>query len=429
QGPQEFCGHAGPRRRLAASKWTSNGYGGQGMRVPFSLTASMTGYLARKSMSGDKRFPLVMMLEPLHACNLTCTGCGRIREYKSTINEILTVEECLKAVDECGAPIVSICGGEPMIYPEIGRLASEILARKKHIYLCTNGMFIRKRLAEFKPTSRLFFNVHLDGLEKTHDICVERDGVFREAIDGIKAAKAAGFLVTSNTTIYKETDIEEIAELFAYLQTLGVDGHMLSPAYSYAAVMTKEIFMSRAEIREKFQQASALLERYNIVTSPIYMEFLRGERELMCTAWGNPTYNPRGWKGPCYLMTDAHHATFRELIDNTPWENYGHGRDPRCEDCMVHAGYEASAVLGGNKKLGDTWKMLSWTVSGKMGGILKGKPAPANGKANGNGHHNGNGHSNGNGNGTRTSKPATPVAVQEDEVFRILCLPLSRVPP
>ena len=295
----------------------------------------------------------------------------------------------MAAVDDCGAPIVSICGGEPLIYPEIGRLASEILARKKHIYLCTNGMFIRKRLAEFKPTSRLFFNVHLDGLEKTHDICVERDGVFREAIEGIKAAKAAGFLVTSNTTIYKETDIEEIAELFAYLQTLGVDGHMLSPAYSYAAVMTKEIFMSRAEIREKFQQASALLERYNIVTSPIYMEFLRGERELMCTAWGNPTYNPRGWKGPCYLMTDAHHKTFKDLIEKTPWEKYGQGRDPRCEDCMVHAGYEASAVLGGNKKLGDTWKMLQLDAF-RENGRAEGRQA-AKKRRTGNGQSNGHG--------------------------------------
>jgi hopanoid biosynthesis associated radical SAM protein HpnH len=363
-----------------------------------------------------------MMLEPLHACNLTCTGCGRIREYKSTINEMLTVEECLKAVDDCGAPIVSLCGGEPMIYPELDRLCKEILDRKKHIYLCTNGMFIRKRLKEFKPTSRLFFNVHLDGLEKTHDICVERDGVFREAIEGIKAAKAAGFLVTSNTTVYKETDIEEIADLFAYLQTLGVDGHMISPAYSYAAVMTKEIFMSRDEIRDKFRQASKLLERYNIVTSPIYMEYLRGERELMCTAWGNPTYNPRGWKGPCYLMTDAHHATFKEFIDNTPWEKYGHGRDPRCEDCMVHAGYEASAVLGGNKKLGDTWKMLTWTLSGKMGGLI-GEPSERELQAKQNGHANGNGHSNGHGNGNGSAKRAIPVAPSnqsQDEVFRIL---------
>ena len=373
----------------------------------------MTGYLARKKMGGEARFPLVMMLEPLHACNLTCTGCGRIREYKSTIDELLSVEQCLKAVDECGAPIVSICGGEPLIYPEIGRLTSEILARKKHIYLCTNGMFIRKRLAEFKPTSRLFFNVHLDGLEKTHDICVERDGVFREAIDGLKAAKAAGFLVTSNTTVYKETDIEEIAELFAYLQTLGVDGHMLSPAYSYAAVMTKEIFMSRDEIRAKFRQASQLLERYNIVTSPIYMEYLRGERELMCTAWGNPTYNPRGWKGPCYLMTDAHYPTFKEFIEQVPWEKYGRGRDPRCEDCMVHAGYEASAVLGGNKKLGDTWKMLHWTFSGKMGGIVKDGP-----EVNRSGH-NGNGQSNGSGKNTSGMQPAA-LRPEREEVFRIL---------
>ena len=380
----------------------------------------MAGYLTNKKMSGAEKYPLVMMLEPLHACNLTCTGCGRIREYKSTINEMLTVEECLKAVDDCGAPIVSLCGGEPMIYPELDRLVKEILDRKKHIYLCTNGMFIRKRLKEFKPTSRLFFNVHLDGLEKTHDICVERDGVFREAIEGIKAAKAAGFLVTSNTTVYKETDIEEIADLFAYLQTLGVDGHMISPAYSYAAVMTKEIFMSRDEIRDKFKQASKLLERYNIVTSPIYMEYLRGERELMCTAWGNPTYNPRGWKGPCYLMTDAHHATFKEFIDNTPWEKYGRGRDPRCEDCMVHAGYEASAVLGGNKKLGDTWKMLTWTLSGKMGGLI-GKPNERELQAKANGQGSGNSHPDGNGYGS--SKRVIPVAPsnqQQDEVFRIL---------
>lgn len=381
----------------------------------------MAGYLARKGLGGAEKYPLVMMLEPLHACNLTCTGCGRIREYKSTIDEMLTVEQCMKAVEECGAPIVSICGGEPLIYPDIGRLAREILARRKHIYLCTNGMFIRKRLRDFKPTSRFFFNVHLDGLEKTHDICVERDGVFREAIEGIKAAKASGFLVSSNTTIYKETDIEEIAELFAYLQTLGVDGHMLSPAYSYAAVMTREIFMSREEIREKFRQASRLLERYNIVTSPIYMEFLRGERDLMCTAWGNPTYNPRGWKGPCYLMTDAHHQSFRELIEKTPWEKYGRGRDPRCEDCMVHAGYEASAVLGGNKKLGDTWKMLSWTFSGKMGGLLKDKPVRANGNGNGNGNGHRNHHADGNGNRAAQSPAAvTPAAPEENEVFRIL---------
>jgi hopanoid biosynthesis associated radical SAM protein HpnH len=375
------------------------------MRFPFKLTANLTRYIASKKIRGEEKFPLVMMLEPLHACNLTCTGCGRIREYHGTINETLTVEQCLAAVEECGAPVVSICGGEPTIYPEIGRLTREILDRGRHIYLCTNGMFIRKRLHEFKPTSSFFWNVHLDGMERTHDLCVERDGVFKEAIEGIKAAKAAGFLVCSNTTIYKETDLKEIAELYAYLYDLGVDGYMLSPAYSYAAVQTKDIFMSRGEIREKFRMATELLDKYNLMMSPIYFEFLRGERELMCTAWGNPTFNPRGWKGPCYLMTDEHHASFKDFIEKTPWEKYGHGRDPRCEDCMVHVGYEPSAVLGAHRKLGDNWKMLTWQLRGKMGG--------ARGKSNGaDGHGNGNGHSNGNGNSTDLS-PMAPPAKEE----------------
>src|SRR5437588_5418182 len=200
------------------------------MRFPLSLTTSMVGYMARNKIARDTRFPLVLMLEPLHACNLTCTGCGRIREYETTIKQKLSVEECLASVDECGAPIVSICGGEPMIYPEIGRLVRGILKRRKHIYLCTNGMFIKKRLHEFKPTSRFFFNVHLDGLETTHDLAVERKGVFRAAVEGIEAAKEAGFLVCTNTTIYKETDLGEIDALFAFLTKLGVDRLMLTSA-------------------------------------------------------------------------------------------------------------------------------------------------------------------------------------------------------
>ena len=360
------------------------------MRFPLKLTARLTRYIAGKRIGGEKMFPLVMMLEPLHACNLTCTGCGRIREYKSTINEMLTVEQCIAAMEECGAPVVSICGGEPTIYPELGRLVREILDRGRHIYLCTNGMFIRKRLHEFRPTSSFFWNVHLDGMERTHDLCVERNGVFREAIEGVKAAKAAGFLVCSNTTVYKETDLNEIAELYAYLHELGVDGYMISPAYSYSAVMTKDIFMSREEVREKFREVCQLLEKYNLMTSPIYLEYLRGESELMCTAWGNPTYNPRGWKGPCYLMTDAHHETFQDFLEKTPWEKYGRGRDPRCQDCMVHVGYEPSAVLGAHRKLGDNWKMLKWQLSGRMGGARK--TANGNGQSNGrNGEHNGSG--------------------------------------
>ena len=209
------------------------------MRYPLKMTANLARYIAKKRFQREEKFPMVLMLEPLHACNLTCTGCGRIREYKSTISESLSVEECIRAVEDCGSPVVSICGGEPMIYPEIGRLAKEILDRGRHIILCTNGMFIRKRLHEFRPTSSFFWNVHLDGMERTHDMCVEKDGVFRDAIDGIKAAKAAGFLVCSNTTIYKETDLEEIAELFSYLDELGVDGYMLARSLALLRRMLK----------------------------------------------------------------------------------------------------------------------------------------------------------------------------------------------
>jgi hopanoid biosynthesis associated radical SAM protein HpnH len=339
------------------------------MRFPLSLTSSMIGYMARKKLARQKRFPLVLMLEPLHACNLTCTGCGRIREYAQTIKEKLTVEECLASVDECGAPIVSICGGEPMIYPEIGRLVRGILKRRKHIYLCTNGMFIRKRLHEFKPTSRFFFNVHLDGLRETHDRAVERAGVFDAAVEGIQAAKKAGFLVCTNTTIFKETDLAEIDALFAFLTRLGVDGFLLAPAYGYVAVQetnpegAAEIFLTRDDIRAKFRAAEQLLRKYRMMSSPVYLEFLSGKRELTCTAWGNPTRNVKGWKGPCYLITDAHHATFRELMEQTDWDRYGYGKDPRCEHCMMHCGYEPTAALGVNAKLGDSLKMLLWQLS------------------------------------------------------------------
>lgn len=339
------------------------------MRFPLSLTADMAGYMVKKKIRREKRFPLVMMLEPLHACNLTCTGCGRIREYESTIKQKLSVEECLASVDEAGAPIVSICGGEPLIYPGIGELVKGILQRRKHIYLCTNGVFLEKKLDLFKPTSRLFFNVHLDGMRKTHDIAVEREGVFDQAIDGIKAAKKAGFLVCTNTTVYRETDMAEIDELFAYLTTLGVDGFMLSPAYGYAAVCSTnpdgaaEIFLTRQQIMEKFNAADGLFRKYKMNTSPVYKEFLQGKRDLTCAAWASPTRNVKGWKGPCYLITDSHHESFDDLMNNTEWSNYGYGKDPRCEHCMMHSGYEVAAALGVNRKISDTWKMLKWQLS------------------------------------------------------------------
>jgi hopanoid biosynthesis associated radical SAM protein HpnH len=365
------------------------------MRFPLSMTLGMAGYIARNRMRPrpewqvnvkvkndaanpfrivhtipnserkphpmiDKRFPLVLMLEPLHACNLTCTGCGRIREYEDTITKRLSLEQCLHAADECGAPIVSICGGEPFLYPEIGELTRQLLARGRHIYLCTNGMFIVKKLKEFTPDDKLFFNVHLDGMEKNHDLAVEREGVFKAAVEGIKAAKAAGFKVCTNTTVYRETDMREIEELFQFCETLGVDGHQIAPAYGYSAVNDREIFMTREDVYEKFKDIDRLAARYKINDTPTYLDFLKGERDLPCTAWGNPTYNIMGWKGPCYLITDAHYESFEELMTHTQWENYGAGNDPRCEHCMMHCGYEPSAAFGINGKITDTVKLMKW---------------------------------------------------------------------
>ena len=337
------------------------------MRFPFSLTRSMTGYLLKKRLAGQTKFPLVLMLEPLHACNLTCTGCGRIREYADSMRQRLSLDECLASVDECGAPIVSICGGEPLIYQGIETLVAETIARRKHVYLCTNGVNLRKKLAGFQPTSRLFLNIHLDGMEATHDRAVEREGVFAEAVEGIKAAKAAGFQVCTNTTVYKETDVHELAVLFDYLTELNVDGFMLSPAYGYEAVQktnagADQLFMTRDEIHAKFRLAKQILTGYRLVTSPIYLEFLAGQRELTCAAWANPTRNIRGWKGPCYLITDAHYATYRELVEATDWNQLGPGNDPRCEHCLVHCGFEPAAVFAANRALRDMLRMAIWQM-------------------------------------------------------------------
>jgi hopanoid biosynthesis associated radical SAM protein HpnH len=302
------------------------------------------------------------MLEPLHACNLACAGCGRIREYEATITETLSVERCLGAVEECGAPVVSICGGEPLLYGELPRLVGEILARRRYIYLCTNGVLLRKRLGDYRPHRRLCFNVHLDGLEETHDRVVGRAGVFREAFEALRAAKAAGFRVSTNTTVYRETEMREVETLLALLAPLELDGHMLSPAYGYQAVDEQALFLTRQDAHEKFREAGGLAERFRLTSTPAYLEFLRGERELPCTAWGNPTYNVRGWRSPCYLIADAHYGTFAELMRRTPWSSYGAGSDPRCAHCLVHCGFEPSAALGINARRGDALKLVRWAL-------------------------------------------------------------------
>lgn len=339
------------------------------MRFPLSLTRSMTGYLLKQKLAGRKQFPLVLMLEPLHACNLTCIGCGRIREYADTASQRLSVDECLGAMNECGAPIVSVCGGEPLIYPEIDELLARTLARRKHIYLCTNGVLLEKKVAGFPRDGRLFINVHLDGMEASHDRAVGRKGVFASAVAGIRAAKRAGFAVYTNTTVYKQTDIHETAVLLEYLTELGVDGFMLSPAYGYESIQknapdsAEEIFMTRSEINAKFRQAKDLLSRFKLITSPVYLDFLCGNRQLSCAAWANPTYNVRGWKGPCYLVTDAHYQSYRQLVEATDWDSLGPEADPRCEHCLVHCGFEPAAVLSANRHLSDMMKMAVWQMT------------------------------------------------------------------
>jgi hopanoid biosynthesis associated radical SAM protein HpnH len=339
------------------------------MRFPLSLTTSLTGYLIKQKISGKKRFPLVLMLEPLHACNLTCTGCGRIREYAATIRDRMTVEDCLASADECGAPVVSVCGGEPLVYKGIEELVAKLVERKKHVYVCTNAMMLEKKLPGFRPSTRLFLNVHLDGMEATHDLMVERKGCFNAAVAGIKAAVAAGFQVTTNTTVYKETDMNEIGVLWAYLSELGVGGFMIAPAYAYEAVNTtnpsgaERLFMTREDIHAKFLAAKPMLQKYRLTATPLYLDFLCGQRELDCAAWANPTRNVGGWRGPCYLLGDAHYKTYAELVAATDWTKYGPGNDPRCENCLMHCGFEPAAVMESNRHFGSMVKMAMWQMS------------------------------------------------------------------
>ena len=339
------------------------------MRFPLSLTSSLTSYLLKQRLRGRKRFPLVLMLEPLHACNLSCAGCGRIREYADSMNSRLSLEECLASIDECGAPVVSICGGEPLIYPEIGELVRQTTARGKHVYLWTNGLRLEDKLDEFRPSPRLFINVHLDGMEATHDRLVGREGTFAAAVRGIEAAIAARFQVTTNTTLYRDTNIREIAVLMEYLATLGVGGFMISPAYGYQAVEAgdpegaERMFMTREEVYVKFRDARRLLGDFRLTASPLYLEFLCGERQLRCAAWASPTRNVRGWRGPCYLIADAHYPTYRALIDQTDWQRFSSGYDPRCADCLMHCGFEPAAVLAANRKFRDMMKMAVWQLT------------------------------------------------------------------
>ncbi len=331
------------------------------MRYPLALNASMTTYLVKQRLAGRTRYPIVLMLEPTELCNVACEGCGRIREYESTIKDRLTVEECLAAVDACGVPVVSICGGEPLIYKDIAPLVEGIVARKKHIYLCTNALLMKRTLPKLKPSSYFSWSVHLDGMEATHDRILARKGTFRIAVEAIQEAKAAGFRVCTNTTVFKDTDPDEVLELMRFLRTLGVDGNLVSPAFEYTALKGVDIFDTKAVIREKFRRIAPHVGDFPLENTPLYMEYLEGKREYNCTPWGNVTFNPSGWKGPCYLITDAHYPTFDDLMAKTDWDRYEHRRDERCRNCMVHCSVEPTVVR--EMGLAELSKMIRWQFS------------------------------------------------------------------
>ena len=365
---------------------------------------------------------MVLQLEPLHTCNLTCTGCGRIREYSTSLKDMVPLEQCLAAAVECDAPMVSICGGEPLIYPKIEELIAGLREQGRVIYVCTNGVFMRKKMREYmaanwspamdaklakleaenliapkeaesirtadekartkltiKPTKWMYWNVHVDGLEYTHDLIVEREGVFKECVSAMRMAKILGYQVATNTTVYKETEVQEIEDMFKFLSSLEVDGHTISPGYDYDAAKKdmvkrlgrdpKEFFLTRDMTRQKFAKIQEWGKHFTIFGTPVYQEFLAGKRELTCTAWAIPTYNVRGWKAPCYLMTDGHYPTYAEMLGEVQWEKYGVvngvARDSRCEHCMVHCGYDPSGALGTNYQAGDNWKNFSYNFGAK----------------------------------------------------------------
>ncbi len=315
------------------------------MAVPVSQMYTVAKYVLTQKVRGVKRYPLVLMLEPLFRCNLACAGCGKIQYPDHILDKRLTPEQCWAAADECGAPMVSIPGGEPLIHPEMPEIVRGLIARKKYVYLCTNAILLERKLGDYAPSKYLTFSIHMDGLREDHDHAVCRDGVYDVAVSAIRAALKRGFRVTTNTTLFDDADPKQVRRFFDEMMTLGVEGMMISPGYSYEKAPDQKHFLKRQRTKELFSQIlSNRKQTWRFNQSPLFLEFLMGKVEYQCTPWGNPTYNIFGWQKPCYLLQDGYAATFQALLNDTEWDRYGTGRNEKCADCMVHCGYEASAV-------------------------------------------------------------------------------------
>jgi hopanoid biosynthesis associated radical SAM protein HpnH len=332
--------------------------------VPISQMWTIASYVVKQKLAGRKRYPLVLMLEPLFRCNLACAGCGKIQYPPHILKKELTPEECFRAVEECGVPTVSIPGGEPLMHSQIEKIVEGLVARKKYIYLCTNALLLKEKLHLFKPSKYLTFSVHMDGQREHHDFAVCREGGYDIALEGIREALKRGFRVTTNTTLFDGADPNSVRAFFDEMMELGVEGMMLSPGYSYDKAPDQKHFMGRARTRRLFRAILSNRKaswRFNM--SPLFPEFLMGKREFACTPWGMPTYNIFGWQKPCYLLQDGYADTFQELMDATEWHNYGtESGNPKCANCMVHSGYEASSVDAGFGSLSGFLGMVKATL-------------------------------------------------------------------
>jgi hopanoid biosynthesis associated radical SAM protein HpnH len=320
------------------------------MSVNLMQAIEIGKYLVAQRLKGRKRFPLVLMLEPLFRCNLACSGCGKIQHPTEILKQNLTPEQCFAAVEECGAPVVSIPGGEPLLHPQIDEIVRGLVARKKFIYFCTNGLLLEKSLDKFTPSPYLTFTVHLDGMRELHDKCVDRKGVFDTAVKAIRAAKARGFQVATNTTVFDGTDPKEMQEFFDFVTSLGINGMTISPGYNYEWAPNQDDFLKRDQTRALFRQIlapwKAGQKNWSFNNNPLFLDFLTGEKDYECTPWGMPSYSVLGWQKPCYLLNEGHYKTFQELLDHTDWGKYGRASgNPKCADCMVHCGYEPTAAI------------------------------------------------------------------------------------
>src|SRR5271170_712132 len=337
------------------------------MAVPVSQMWTVTSYVLRQKLAGRKQYPLVLMLEPLLRCNLACAGCGNIQYPAHILKKDLSPEECFRAVDECGAPMVSIPGGEPLMHPQIAEIVKGLVARKKYIYLCTNALLLKEKLHEFTPSKYLTFSVHMDGQREEHDFSVCREGTYEKAVEAIQLALQKGFRVTTNTTLFDGAEPKSVRQFFDDMMELGVEGMMLSPGYTYDKAPDQEHFLSKKKTRELFRQIlSNRHDKWRFNLSPLFMEMLMGKREYKCTPWGMPTYNIFGWQKPCYLLQDGYADTFRELLETTEWQNYGtESGNAKCANCMVHSGYEASAVDYTFSGIGGLWTTVKAMFAGK----------------------------------------------------------------